>query len=189
MKQLFFTLCILTGLSLTFSCKKFTEITPKGSNILNRVSDLDLLMNFNYSSNAATGDTLSSKTTAQAAFSAYDVGNLVNDTYAFSTNIPSIISSKQQSLNYAYTVYDENVDRKNLAVADVKYEKLYFLINNVYNVVIGNADVATGDRTKANQLKAESLILRAYMHYLLVNLYAKAYHPATAASDGGIPYV
>ena len=189
MKQLFFTLCILTGLSLTFSCKKFTEITPKGSNILNRVSDLDLLMNFNYSSNAATGDTLSSKTTAQAAFSAYDVGNLVNDTYAFSTNIPSIISSKQQSLNYAYTVYDENVDRKNLAVTDVKYEKLYFLINNVYNVVIGNADVATGDRTKANQLKAESLILRAYMHYLLVNLYAKAYHPATAVSDGGIPYV
>ena len=189
MKQLFFTLCILTGLSLTFSCKKFTEITPKGSNILNRVSDLDLLMNFNYSSNAATGDTLSSKTTAQAAFSAYDVGNLVNDTYAFSTNIPSIITSKQQSLNYAYTVYDENVDRKNLAVTDVKYEKLYFLINNVYNVVIGNADVATGDRTKASQLKAESLILRAYMHYLLVNLYAKAYHPATAVSDGGIPYV
>jgi hypothetical protein len=188
MKKIF--LYIFAGLSIVLpSCKKFTEITPKGSNILNRVTDLDLLLNFNYTSNAATGDTLISKTTAQTAFSAYDVGNLVNDTYAYSTNIPSIVSSKQQSLNYAYTVYDEGVDRKNLAVTDIKYEKFYFLINNIYNVVIRNADQATGDRAKANQLKAEALILRAYMHYLLVNFYARAYNPATAATDGGVPYV
>jgi len=190
MKKILSIICVIAGLSICMlSCKKFTEITPKGSNILNRVSDLDLLLNFNYSSNSVTGDTLVSKTTAQAAFSAYDVGNLVNDTYAYSTNIPSLISSKQQSLNYAYTVYDETVDRKNLAVTDVKYEKLYFLINNVYNVVLRNADVASGDRTKANQMKAEAYILRAYMHFWLVNFYAKAYNPATAANDGGIPYV
>lgn len=190
MKKIFSIICLITGLSIAMlSCKKFTEITPKGSNVLNRVSDLDLLLNFNYTSNSVTGDTLSAKTTAQTAFSAYDVGNLVNDTYAFSTNIPSLISAKPQSLNYAYTVYDEAVDRKNLAVTDVKYEKLYFLINNVYNVVLKNADQASGDRIKANQLKAEAYILRAYLHFWLVNLYAKAYNPATAESDGGIPYV
>ena len=190
MKKILSIICVIAGLSICMlSCKKFTEITPKGSNILNRISDLDLLLNFNYSSNSVIGDTLVSKTTAQAAFSAYDVGNLVNDSYAYSTNIPSLISTKQQSLNYAYTVYDETVDRKNLAVTDVKYEKLYFLINNVYNVVLRNADEASGDRTKANQLKAEAYILRAYMHFWLVNLYAKAYNPATAASDDGIPYV
>jgi len=190
MKKLFIAIYILAGtILLASSCKKFTEITPKGSNILSRVTDLDLLLNFNYTSNSATGDTLFAKTTAQGAFSAYDVGNLVNDTYAYSTNIPSLISTKQQSLNYAYTVYDEAVDRKNLAVTDIKYEKLYFLINNVYNVVIKNADQAAGDRTIAKRLKAEALILRAYMHYLLVNFYAKAYNPTTAHTDGGIPYV
>lgn len=189
MKKILFVLYIIAGLSIFSSCKKFTEITPKGSNVLNRITDLDLLMNFNYTSNSATGDTLSAKTTAQAAFSAYEVGNLVNDTYAYSTNIPSLISSKPQTLNYAFTVYDETVDRKNLAVTDVKYEKLYFLINNVYNVVLRNADQASGDRLKAAQLKAEAYILRAYMHYLLVNFYAKAYDPATASTDGGIPYV
>jgi len=178
----------LFGSSLT-GCKKFTEITPKGSNVLNRVSDLDLLLNFNFSANSASGDTLFAKTTAQAAFSPYDVGNLVNDTYAFSTNIPSLISSKQQSLNYAYTVYDEAVDRKSLAVTDVKYEKLYFIINNVCNVVLRNADNASGDKTKASQLKAEAYILRAYLHYLLINFYAKGYNPSSAATDGGIPYV
>lgn len=190
MKKILFALYIIAGLSsMLCSCKKFTEITPKGSNVLNRVTDLDLLLNFNYTSNSATGDTLISKTTAQAAFSAYDVGNLVNDTYAYSTNIPSLVSTKPQTLNYAYTVYDESVDRKNLAITDVKYEKLYFLINNIYNVVLRNADQASGDRNKASQLKAEAYILRAYMHYLLVNLYAKAYDPVTATTDGGIPYV
>ncbi|MDR2130741.1 MAG: RagB/SusD family nutrient uptake outer membrane protein, partial [Odoribacteraceae bacterium] len=39
------------------------------------------------------------------------------------------------------------------------------------------------------RLKAEAHVLRAYFHYMLVNFYAKAYHPATAATDGGIPYV
>jgi len=190
MKTIIYTICVIAGLSIIMpSCKKFTDITPKGSNILNRVTDLDMLLNFNYTANSAPGDTLFAKTTAQAAFSAYDVGNLVNDTYAYSTNIPSIISSKPQTLNYAYTVYDEAVDRKNLATIDVKYEKMYFLINNVCNVVLKNADQASGDRTKANQLKAEAYILRAYMHFWLVNLYAKAYNPATASNDGGIPYV
>lgn len=163
------------------ACQKFTEITPKGSNILNRVSDLDLLLNYNFSSGDANS--------AQAAFSAYDAGNLVNDTYAYSTNIPSLITTKVQSLHYAYTVYDEAVDRKTLAVTDAKYEKMYFIINNVCNVIIRNADNASGDRQKANQYKAEAYILRAYMHYLLVNIYAKGYDPATAAADGGIPYV
>lgn len=190
MKKILYTILIFTAISSFLpSCKKFTDITPKGSNILNRVSDLDLLLNFNYTANSATGDTLSSKTTAQAAFSPYDVGNLVNDTYAYATNIPSLISSKQQTLNYAYTVYDESVNRKNLAATDVKYEKLYFIINNICNVVLKNADNASGDRTRATELKAEAYVLRAYLHYLLVNFYAKAYNPATAATDGGIPYV
>lgn len=182
MKKILTIMCFSSVLGILLpACRKFTEITPKGSNILNRVSDLDLLLNYNFSAGDANS--------AQAAFSPYDASNLVNDTYAYSTNIPSVISSKPQTLNYAYTVYDETVDRKTLAVTDVKYEKLYFIINNICNVILKNADNAAGDRTKANQYKAEAYILRAYLHYLLVNYYAKAYDPATAATDGGIPYV
>jgi starch-binding outer membrane protein, SusD/RagB family len=50
-------------------------------------------------------------------------------------------------------------------------------------------DQASGDMQLMKQLKAEAYILRAFLHYRLVNIYAKAYDPATAASDGGIPYV
>jgi hypothetical protein len=37
--------------------------------------------------------------------------------------------------------------------------------------------------------KGEALLCRAYAHFMLVTLFAKAYDPATAASDPGIPYV
>jgi hypothetical protein len=175
---------------LVQACSKFTEITPKGSNILNRVSDLDLLMNFDYSYNATVRDTaLAARTTAQTAFQTGDAEVLVNDIYPRIVNVPNLISAGVKSLDYALVTYDETVDRKTLAITDVKYEKLYFIINNVCNVVLKNADGASGDRVKASQLKAEAYIIRAWMHYLLVNFYAKAYNPATAATDGGIPYV
>lgn len=37
--------------------------------------------------------------------------------------------------------------------------------------------------------RGEALVARAFAHFMLVTLYAKAYDPATAASDPGIPYV
>lgn len=33
------------------------------------------------------------------------------------------------------------------------------------------------------------MTLRAYFHYLLINKFAKAYNPATAAEDSGLPYL
>lgn len=190
MKNIIYSI-ILGGLMFLIpACSKFTEITPKGSNILNRVSDLDLLLNFNYSLNGTVRDTaLAAKTTAQAAFNANDAEVIVNDVYPYVTNVTSLISTGTKVLNYALTTYDETVDRKTLAASDLKYEKMYFIINNVCNIVLSNADKASGDQVKARQLKAEAYILRAYFHYLLVNFYAKAYNPATAATDGGIPYV
>ena len=37
--------------------------------------------------------------------------------------------------------------------------------------------------------KGEALVARAYAHFMLVTLFAKAYDPATAGSDPGVPYV
>lgn len=48
-----------------------------------------------------------------------------------------------------------------------------------------------GSSNKANLAaqRGEALLARAYAHFMLVTLFAKAYDPATAASDPGIPYV
>ncbi|MBN8835799.1 MAG: RagB/SusD family nutrient uptake outer membrane protein [Sphingobacteriia bacterium] len=45
------------------------------------------------------------------------------------------------------------------------------------------------DSANYNAQKGEALVARAYAHFMLVTLFAKAYDPATAATDPGIPYV
>jgi starch-binding outer membrane protein, SusD/RagB family len=46
-----------------------------------------------------------------------------------------------------------------------------------------------GDTPNLNPQKGEALVARAYSHFMLVNLFAKFYDSATAATDMGIPYV
>lgn len=189
MKKLFSYLVLAAG--LLSACSDFTEITPKGKNILDRVDDLDLLLNFDFSTNGSVKvGTEAAQITAEDAFAFQELSILVNDTYLrATTNIPNLISSPEISLQKVLLMADETSDRAMLTTSDIKYEKFYFIINNVANIVIRNADTAEGDRAKAQQLKAEAYVLRAYFHYWLANLYAKAYDPATAATDGGIPYV
>jgi hypothetical protein len=46
-----------------------------------------------------------------------------------------------------------------------------------------------GDSALYRAQKGEALVARAYAHFMLVTLFSKAYDPATAATDPGIPYV
>ncbi|MEG1615969.1 MAG: RagB/SusD family nutrient uptake outer membrane protein [Bacteroidales bacterium] len=56
------------------------------------------------------------------------------------------------------------------------------------NVVITDGPAAKQDGSEdLNQLLGEAYLLRAYMHFELVNMYAKPYDAATSASDRGIP--
>lgn len=173
MKKIIYGLVSVGLIFLLPACSKFTEFTPKGKNILNRVSDLDLILNFNYSYNSAVAaNSEAGTTTANEAFNPHDAAEVVNDLYPSTTNVVNLIASGTKTLPFALMTYDESIDRKALALSDLKYEKMYFIINNVCNVVLSKADAASGDQVKAKQLKAEAYILRAYFHYLLVNFYA-----------------
>ena len=57
------------------------------------------------------------------------------------------------------------------------------------NEVLAVIDAMSGDKAQKDAVKAEALLTRAYGHFMLVNLFAKHYDPATAGSDPGIPYV
>jgi len=47
-----------------------------------------------------------------------------------------------------------------------------------------------GDKTPLLQAsRGEALLCRAYNHFILVNMFCKAYNPATADTDMGIPYM
>ncbi|WP_324755592.1 RagB/SusD family nutrient uptake outer membrane protein [Sphingobacterium thalpophilum] len=155
-------------------CAKYTDFVPKGQNLLNRADDLDQLMNVNYSGSAFNFNRLSL---------------IVNDMYLLAYNVPNVISSNVLTMDKVLLTYDESADRAALTPTDSRYDGLYKNIAMVANIVLANADQASGDRKLLDQLKAEAYALRSYMHFLLVNMYAKAYDPASAATDGGIPYV
>lgn len=159
------------ALALT-ACDDKLEITPKGQTTLETVSDLELLLNQEY--NLAT-----------MPFS--DLGMICNESLGASTPISEMLS-QTNTLDYAYLTYDEKVDRATLAQQDARYEALYKYINYM-NVILDKADDAEGDNNKRITIKAQAQILRAYFHYLLVNIYAAQYDEATAAEKGGIAYV
>lgn len=62
---------------------------------------------------------------------------------------------------------------------------IIFYANSVADGVMG-ADIDTHSDSR-EQLKGEALLLRALMHFELLNMYAKYYDPATATTDRGIP--
>jgi hypothetical protein len=57
------------------------------------------------------------------------------------------------------------------------------------NVVLEGIDNAQGDETFKQSIKGEALLVRAYCHFMLVNLFAVHFNEATAVEDLGIPYV
>ncbi|MDR2131497.1 MAG: RagB/SusD family nutrient uptake outer membrane protein, partial [Odoribacteraceae bacterium] len=173
MKKIYYIACAL--LALLTGCDKFTDIDPKGKNLLGKVTDLDQLLNYRYTGNFS--------------FEMNEISVLMNNTYPFMMNVPNTITAPAKTIYSIALTWDEQSDRAELTLADGTYDLFYSIIGKVANPVLLMADAAEGDRTMAMRLKAEAHVLRAYFHYMLVNFYAKAYHPATAATDGGIPYV
>lgn len=163
-------------LLLFVSCSDFTDITPKGQSILNKVEELELLLNDEYSQ-----------------LQSWEAMYLVNDNIP-TQNIVELITRHEggmPSVESVLLTWDETVDRTSITQDPQQYlyGGFYGIIGRIANPIIANVDNATGSEAKAAQIKAEAYVLRAYFHYLAVNFYAKAYNPATAATDGGVPYM
>lgn len=63
------------------------------------------------------------------------------------------------------------------------YSQIY-----ICNVILANIDDAAGENPELRRrVKGEALAQRAYAYFMLVNLYAKHYNPATATTDLAVP--
>lgn len=169
MNKIIYTISIACLLILS-GCEKFTDIQPKGKNLLSSASDLNLLLNDPYS-----------------GFSVNRIGYLTGGIYF--TNIGLLLNEPIKTFNHSLVFWEEGFDRAELRPTCNIYEPIYSVIGRICNPVIARADAASGERLLANRYKAEAYVLRAWFHYLSVNIFAKAYDPATAASDGGVPYL
>lgn len=177
MKNKINTILVILAMFGLYSCEKYTDITPKGKNLLSTADELEYLMNFNFSKSSTP-------------FAFFNLYTLDNDIYFNGyKSVPKIINSSNKGLEYALITYDETIDRVLLSKTNSQYTGLYSIITTRLNMILEQAPNVTDDPAKVEQLKAEALTLRAYLHYILVNIHAKAYNPATAETDGGIAYM
>jgi len=163
---------LVIGLILCMiSCNGTLDITPKGETTLDNLNDIECLLNNNFT----IGNPM------------YDLGIICNECYGASQNVPLVLK-KTNSNNYAWLSYDDKVDRANLTSEDTRYNLAYKYINYM-NTIIDKVPNMDGATARKSQILAEAHIVRGYLHWLLVNIYAPQYDESTATQKGGIPYV
>ncbi|SES24379.1 RagB/SusD family nutrient uptake outer membrane protein [Pedobacter rhizosphaerae] len=163
MKRLNILLLSFAILSLT-ACEKYTDIIPKGSFVVETANDFYELVSF--------------------PNRGYPINNfqyLSDDQWMKESNVIGITPN----INTINFLFNETADRVSLMSSSSFYNQAYAYINR-WNTIISLVDNSKGDDNVKALAKAEAKVLRAYDHFLVVNIYAKAYDPATAATDGGI---
>lgn len=159
-KILFFSIVAMSFAA----CEKYTDLTPKGSLIVENASQFHEMVSL--------------------PNRGYPVNNfqyLSDDQWMREANV----IGRTPNIDIINFTFNETVDRVSLYGSSSFYNQAYSYINR-WNTIISLVDDSKGDVGIKQLAKAEAKIYRAHDHFLLVNHYAKAYDPQTAASDGGI---
>ena len=144
------------------SCKKYLDVQPVGKVIPTTVEDFRALLNSGY--------TQFPKHKSMLAFRTDEL--MVNELE------PSSSIFRDQ-----YKWNDENPDPNS---REMPYGGFYTSIFYA-NSVITEIEAKAGKSAATDQIKGEAFLLRAYNYFELLNLYAKPFNMATAASDRGVP--
>ena len=99
----------------------------------------------------------------------------------------NIIANEFISWDDINMTFNEAANRKELSDNNL-YENCYTYILRS-NIVISLVDASLGDKDVKELAKAEAKIMRAWDHFILINTFAKAYNPETAATDGGVAII
>lgn len=160
-------IAIILIASAISSCDSRLDIIPAGQTTFDKTTDLEGLINQLYTLGGLE-----------------DFGYITGDQVI--KNTANQLATKN-TIVYAQLTGDESVDRKALTETSNRYKIMYDYIYK-FNIVEAKAFSTTGDDNLKRQLVAEARIMRAYLHFLLVNIFAAQYDEANAGETGGIAY-
>lgn len=170
----------ISGLALLLllimsSCSDFTDIKPKGKNLLSSTNDLELLLN-------------NQMEPSMTDF--YEVGGGIVYSYSNVISLLSVDNPGRSAYLIGWKGTEADITRLELlTTSDSYYTNFYAYIGKICNPILQQLDGASGDEAKKNQVRAEALALRAYFHFMLLQKYARAYNPSTADTDPAIAYM
>lgn len=157
-----FTAIILLGMA---SCKDFLEVKPKGVILPEKLSDYESLLN--------------SLTMMQTFPSALLYST--DDYYVEYTPVERRVAANMYFWRQEADVNDQ--------VSPAIWGQLYRVIYNA-NVIIKNAMLTKGEtELRKKEVLAEALLVRSDAYFSLLTAFSKAYNPATAATDPGLPLI
>lgn len=163
MKKYTLILAALAAFSFT-SCEKYIDITPKGALVVENAEDYYNMVSF-----------------PNRGYVINNFQYLSDDQWMKESNVIGITPN----INTVHFTFDESADRVQMVSSSNFYDRAYLYINR-WNAIISLADYSKGDSKVKELAKAEAKVFRAFDHFHLVNVYARAYNPETAATDGGI---
>ncbi len=154
---------------LLFGCKKFLETLPDNRIDMNDPSNITV------------------ENVAALLVNAYPKANYMGFCEAMSDNVEDKQSGSLALSNYLPYQYGDAQNNHSQDMPTSYWDECYKAIA-LSNQALTAIDKAITPKD-FSALKGEALVARAYAHFMLVNLFAKTYDPATASSDPGIPYV
>lgn len=176
MKKKIYSAIIMVATLMATSCSDFTDLQPKGVNMLSTTDQLELLFNNEITVSVTDLITIGDNAVVGAGM------NVLNDM--------AVENKSRNTLLYTFSDDANSIQRiQELTSSDPLYSSCYNWVGRICNPVINNANLASGPEDKKKALVAEAKALRAYAHFLLVSKFAKAFNPATASKDGGIIYM
>ena len=148
-------------------CRKYVEVAPVNIKILEKTADYQALL---YNS------TLLETSYTNPIFAADDVeSNDIRWHNSLSTSIGNTYS-------YAEKIYSEVEE-------DADWQKLHQQLYICNTIIEGVLSSQGGTEAEKQAVLSSALVHRSFIFYTLLNIYAKQYDAATAATDPGIPMV
>lgn len=163
------SITILFLIVLLGSCNKYLEINPDNRVRLSTVEDYRAVINGAYPQ-------------AYHMFTELYTDNVRYYDY------PGYNNANITSWLLPIYLWSDNYITNNAITPEAAWRKYY---NDIYeaNVVIEGIDEAVGDDALRQSVKGEAYMNRAYCHFMLVNIFAQHYDPATASTQLGVPYM
>lgn len=160
---------VVLSLGLT-SCDNYINEMPKGSRIPETLADYEAFLRDEYGANYLP--------CLQGPY-------LINDKFIGQNNCRN-----QKSLSTANYMWKEDEDRKELNNSTEDIFDCGYGIIGICNTIIEAAPGTTqATQEEKNEVMAYCYAIRAFVWYQIVNFYAEAYDPATAADKPGVPLI
>ena len=176
MKKIIYSMMIAAAGLMITSCEDFTDIQPKGENLLGSTNDLELLLNTENYDGLYSNDFII-------------IGSNIIYNYSSVPALLSVDNKSRAALLYGYFEDQTSLNSiADLTSSDGFYEACYNIVGRVANPILNQLELAKGTEAEKNELRAEALIARAYCHFLALQKYAPAYNGSNG-DDPGIIYM